>query len=46
MKCTLMHGFRDMTYDVDAIIMSTSAMKDAIKQVRERFDLPSNWERR
>lgn len=37
------YGFRDMTYDVDAIIISTSAMKDAINQVRDRFNLPNGW---
>ena len=26
------YGFRDLTYDVDAIIVASSAMKDAIKR--------------
>ncbi|MBQ6677678.1 MAG: hypothetical protein IJM71_06495 [Clostridia bacterium] len=37
------YGFRDMTADVDAIISSASAMKDAINLIGERYDLPSGW---
>jgi len=37
------YGFREMTYDMDAIIHSSSAMKDAIRIVGDRFDLPSGW---
>lgn len=32
-----------MTYDMDAIINSSSAMKDAINIVGGRFGLPLGW---
>lgn len=37
------YGFRDMTYDMDAVIVSSSAMKDAINQVGDKFNLPNGW---
>ena len=37
------YGFRDMTYDVDAIIVASSAMKDAINHVGDRHGLPHGW---
>jgi hypothetical protein len=37
------YGFREMTYDVDAVIQASSAMKDAINRVRDKFDLPHGW---
>lgn len=37
------YGFREMTYDVDAIIKSSHAMKDAISIVGDRFGLPVGW---
>lgn len=37
------YGFREMTYDMDAIIMAASSMKDAIKAVGDSFDLPNGW---
>lgn len=37
------YGFRDMTTDIDAYIAAASAMKDAILQVGDRFDLPKGW---
>jgi len=37
------YGFRDMTYDMDAIIMSSGAMKDAINTVGDRLELPVGW---
>ena len=37
------YGFREMTYDVDAIIMSSGAMKDAINTVGDRLGLPVGW---
>lgn len=37
------YGFREMTYDVDAIINSSSVMKDAINIVGDRFELPFGW---
>ncbi|MDR2610579.1 MAG: hypothetical protein LBC58_03905 [Clostridiales Family XIII bacterium] len=37
------YGFREMTYDVDAIIIASSAMKEAINRVGDRLGLPSGW---
>ena len=37
------YGFREMTYDMDAIINSSSAMKDAITKVGDRLGLPLGW---
>lgn len=37
------YGFRDMTADIDAVIRASSAMKDAISRISDRFDLPSGW---
>lgn len=37
------YGFREMTYDIDAIIQASSSMKDAINQVGDRFGLPNGW---
>ncbi len=37
------YGFRDMTTDIDAIIYASSAMKEAINVVGEKFDLPKEW---
>ena len=37
------YGFRDNTYDVDAIIQASSAMKDAINRVGDKFGLPNGW---
>jgi hypothetical protein len=37
------YGFREMTYDIDAIIKSSGAMKDAINTVGDRFGLPFGW---
>lgn len=37
------YGFREMTYDMDAIIKSSGAMKDAINTVGDRLDLPVGW---
>ncbi len=37
------YGFREMTYDIDAIILASSAMKDAISTVGNKFDLPAGW---
>jgi len=39
----LNYGFRDMTYDADAIICATSVMKEAINHVRDEFSLPHGW---
>ncbi len=37
------YGFRELTYDVDAIIVASSAMKDAIARVGEKYSLPHGW---
>ena len=37
------YGFREMTYDMDAIIKSSGAMKDAINAVGDRLGLPVGW---
>lgn len=37
------YGFRDSTYDVDAIIQASSAMKDAVNRVGDKFGLPNGW---
>lgn len=37
------YGFREMTYDMDAVIMSSGAMQDAINIVGDRLKLPRGW---
>lgn len=37
------YGFREMTYDMDAIINASSSMKDAINNVGDRFNLQNGW---
>lgn len=37
------YGFREMTYDMDAIINAASSMKDAIGRVGDKYDLPVGW---
>ena len=37
------YGFRDSTYDVDALIQASSSMKDAINYVTDTLELPSGW---
>lgn len=37
------YGFREMTTDIDAIIRASSAMKDAINHVGDRYHLPNGW---
>ena len=37
------YGFREMTYDLDAIINAASSMKDAINAVRDKYNLPNGW---
>ena len=37
------YGFREMTYDIDAIINAASSMKDAINAVRDKYNLPNGW---
>ncbi len=39
----LNYGFREMTYDIDAVIMASSAMKEAINAVGDRLKLPDGW---
>ena len=37
------YGFRDSTYDVDALIHASSSMKDAINFVTDTMGLPNGW---
>jgi hypothetical protein len=37
------YGFRELTYDIDAIINASSAMKDAINHVGDKHGLPHGW---
>lgn len=37
------YGFREMTYDMDAIIQASGAMKEAINTVGDRLGLPVGW---
>lgn len=37
------YGFRDMTYDMDALINAASSMKEAINTVGDRNGLPTGW---
>jgi predicted nucleotidyltransferase len=37
------YRFREMTYDVDALIIASSAMKDAINRVGDKHGLPNGW---
>lgn len=37
------YGFRDKTYDVDAIINASSSMKQAANNVADKFNLDNNW---
>lgn len=37
------YRFRNMTADIDAIIHAASSMKDAIKHVGDKFNLPNGW---
>lgn len=37
------YGFRDATYDCDAIGHASSAMKEAANNVGDRFGLPNGW---
>lgn len=37
------YNFREMTIDIDAVINASSAMKDAINNVGDKFNLPHGW---
>jgi len=37
------YGFRETTYDIDAIILASAAMKDAINHVGDKLGLPNGW---
>ena len=37
------YGFREITADVDAVIHASSAMKDAINRVGDKYGLPNGW---
>jgi hypothetical protein len=37
------YDFREMTYDIDALIVASSAMKDATRRVGDKHGLPHDW---
>ncbi len=37
------YGFRDTTYDIDAVISASSVMKEAINRVGDKKGLPNGW---
>jgi len=37
------YGFREMTYDIDAVILASSSMKEAVNHVGDKFGLPNGW---
>lgn len=37
------YGFRDMTYDMDTVILTSSAIKEAINRVGDKYGLPNGW---
>ena len=37
------YGFREMTYDIDAVITASSVMKEAVNAVGDRLKLPNGW---
>lgn len=37
------YGFRDTSYDVDAIIRASSSLRDAALSVGNKYDLQHNW---
>jgi len=37
------YGFREMTYDIDAVILASSVMKEAVNRVGDKFGLPNGW---
>jgi len=37
------YGFRELTYDMDAVIVSSDAMKQAINNVGDKLNLPRGW---
>ena len=39
----LNYGFRESTYDMDAVIEGASSLKDAINYVGDKFHLPNGW---
>lgn len=39
----LNYGFRNMTTDIDAVILAASSMKDVINKVGDHFGLPDDW---
>lgn len=37
------YGFREMTYDIDAVIRASSVMKEAINRTGDKFGLSNGW---
>ena len=39
----LNYGFREMTYDIDAMISVSGSLKESVQAVGEKFGLPADW---
>ena len=37
------YGFREKTYDIDAVIIASSVMKEAVNNVGDKLGLPNGW---
>jgi len=37
------YGFRETTYDIDAIILASTVMKEAVNHVGDKLGLPNGW---
>ena len=37
------YGFREMTYDIDAITSAAASMKDSVNYVGDKYNLPNGW---
>ena len=37
------YSFRETTYDIDAVILASSVLKQAVNQVGDKFGLPNGW---
>lgn len=37
------YGFREMTYDIDAITSAAASMKDSVNFVGDKYNLPNGW---
>ena len=37
------YGFREMTHDIDAVIVASSVMKEAVNHIGDKLGLPNGW---